>query len=333
MIPDMDAVKPADWLDNEEPEIEDEEAVIPEDWDVDEDGDWEAPMVPNPACQDVSGCGEWERPEKANPDYKGKWYPPMIDNPAYKGEWKAKQIPNPKFFEDSAPLKSIGNIGAVGVEIWTMSGGLVFDNILIDKTFEDIKAFSADTFEAKAEAVKKAVEAKAEKRAAEDEKRRARESSPPIGMDLYENLANKLPVGRDQALAVLSKLTVNPVIYYLLHIVSLFAVIVGLIMRFKGEGKAAKAQQQKDAKKKKNDDASDDDPSLFDNAATSFFACAQSTSAASARRTALSRAAFISCTFARSSSFSFVSTDSSERYRSNFRACSATSSANRALRD
>jgi len=259
MIPDMDAVKPADWLDDEEPEIEDEEAVIPEDWDVDEDGDWEAPMVPNPACQDVSGCGEWERPEKANPDYKGKWYPPMIDNPAYKGEWKAKQIPNPKFFEDSAPLKSIGNIGAVGVEIWTMSGGLVFDNILIDKTFEDIKAFSADTFEAKAEAVKKAVEAKAEKRAAEDEKRRARESSPPIGIDLYENLANKLPVGRDKALAVLSKLTVNPVIYYLLHIVSLFAVIVGLIMRFKGDGKAAKAQQQKDAKKKKNDDASDDE--------------------------------------------------------------------------
>ena len=135
----------------------------------------------------------------------------------------------------------------------------MFDNILIDKTFEDIKAFSADTFEAKAEAVKKAVEAKAEKRAAEDEKRRARESSPPIGMDLYENLANKLPVGRDQALAVLSKLTVNPVIYYLLHIVSLFAVIVGLVMRFKGDGKAAKAQQQKDAKKKKNDDASDDE--------------------------------------------------------------------------
>mmetsp|Transcript_1667 Transcript_1667/g.6061 ORF Transcript_1667/g.6061 Transcript_1667/m.6061 type:complete len:239 (+) Transcript_1667:673-1389(+) len=93
------------------------------------------------------------------------------------------------------------------------------------------------------------------------------------------------------------------------------------------------ASSRRSSPSAKDDDASDDDPSLFDNAATSFFACAQSTSAASARRTALSRAAFISCTFARSSSFSFVSTDSSERYRSNFSACSATSSANRALRD
>jgi hypothetical protein len=32
---------------------------------------------------------------------------------------------------DEAPLKSIGKVGAVAVEIWTMSGGMVFDNFLI----------------------------------------------------------------------------------------------------------------------------------------------------------------------------------------------------------
>ena len=254
MIPDMDAVKPADWLDDEEPQIEDDEAVIPEDWDVEDDGDWEAPMVPNPACEGVSGCGEWTRPSKPNPAYKGKWYPPMIDNPAYKGEWKPKQIPNPKFFEDKAPLKSIGNIGAVGVEIWTMSGGLVFDNILIDREFENVKAFSADAFEVKAETVKRAVEAKAEDRAAQEAKRR--EVKPPFGMQMYESVARKLPVGGDLAMRVIAFYVSYPAIYYLVHILPLFAAMVFFYARSTGEDKA---QQKKDAKKKKNDDASEDE--------------------------------------------------------------------------
>eukprot|EP00976_Prorocentrum_cordatum_P034322 697932-Prorocentrum_minimum.AAC.1 len=65
-----------------------------------------------------------------NPDYKGKWYPQMIPNPDYIGEWAPKQIPNPDFFLDETPLKSIGLIGGVGVEIWTMNSGIVFDNFL-----------------------------------------------------------------------------------------------------------------------------------------------------------------------------------------------------------
>jgi hypothetical protein len=45
----------------------------------------------------------------------------MIDNPEYKGVWAPAQIANPKFVEDKTPLKSIGKIGAVALEIWTMS--------------------------------------------------------------------------------------------------------------------------------------------------------------------------------------------------------------------
>jgi len=257
-IVDEAATKPADWIDDEEPEIEDSEAVIPEDWDYEEDGDWQAPMVPNPACADVSGCGVWKKPEKPNPAYKGKWYPPMIDNPKYVGEWKPKQIPNPKFFEDKTPMKSIGKIGAVGVEIWTMSGGLVFDNILIDKEFENIKSFSASAFEAKAGAVKKAVEAKAEAKAVADEKSRAAEASLPFGMATYEALAQKLPVGRERALIALAFLAVRPVAYYSVQAVPLLAILLMLLLP-SSEAKAKKAQVIKDAKKKKDDDADADD--------------------------------------------------------------------------
>lgn len=76
-----------------------------------------------------------------NPEYKGKWYPPMIDNPEYKGPWKATQIPNPEYYDDKAPLENIGLVGAVAVEIWTMSHGLTFDNIMIT-TDEEVRAFA-----------------------------------------------------------------------------------------------------------------------------------------------------------------------------------------------
>ena len=130
-IPDEEATKPEGWLDDEPDEVEDPQAEQPSDWDNEEDGDWEAPLVPNPKCAEAPGCGEWQRPNKPNPEYKGKWYPPLIDNPAYKGVWKPRKIANPKFFEDKTPLKSIGSIGAVALEIWTMSKGLVVDNVLV----------------------------------------------------------------------------------------------------------------------------------------------------------------------------------------------------------
>ena len=112
-------------------EVEDPDAVKPDDWDDDEDGDWEAPVVPNPLCAKAPGCGEWVRPKKHNPDYKGKWYPPMIDNPEYKGPWAPRKIPNPKHYKDDAPLANVGSVGAVAMEIWTMSKGLVVDNVLV----------------------------------------------------------------------------------------------------------------------------------------------------------------------------------------------------------
>jgi len=165
-IPDEEAEKPEGWLDDEPEMIPDPEAEQPDDWDEEEDGEWEAPLIRNPACDDV-GCGEWERPTKANPDYKGKWYPPRIDNPEYKGEWKPRQIPNPAYFEDDAPLKAVGTIGAVGAELWTMDGGVYFDNLLITGDESAAEEMRTLGFEPKQVAQKAEAEAEADAKAAD----------------------------------------------------------------------------------------------------------------------------------------------------------------------
>ncbi|KAM7483532.1 hypothetical protein LguiB_008115 [Lonicera macranthoides] len=128
-IEDEEAVKPEGWLDDEPEDIDDPEATKPEDWDDEEDGEWEAPKIDNPKCEAAPGCGEWKKPMKANPAYKGKWQAPLIDNPNYKGIWKPRDIPNPNYFELERP--NFEPIAAIGIEIWTMQDGILFDNILI----------------------------------------------------------------------------------------------------------------------------------------------------------------------------------------------------------
>ena len=47
------------------------------------------------------------------------------------GIWKPKRIPNPAYFEDDHPFDNMLTITAVGLELWTMSGGIFFDNFLV----------------------------------------------------------------------------------------------------------------------------------------------------------------------------------------------------------
>uniref|UniRef100_A0A671UHB5 Calnexin n=1 Tax=Sparus aurata TaxID=8175 RepID=A0A671UHB5_SPAAU len=129
-IPDEDAAKPEGWLDDEPEYIGDPDALKPEDWDEDMDGEWEAPQVPNPACETAPGCGTWKRPMIDNPNYKGKWKPPMIDNPNYQGVWKPRKIANPAFFEDLQPFK-MTPFSALGLELWSMTSDIFFDNFFI----------------------------------------------------------------------------------------------------------------------------------------------------------------------------------------------------------
>ncbi|XP_072487362.1 calnexin isoform X1 [Notamacropus eugenii] len=129
-IPDEDATKPEGWLDDEPEYVSDPDAEKPEDWDEDMDGEWEAPQIANPKCESAPGCGVWQRPTIDNPNYKGKWKAPMIDNPNYQGIWKPRKIPNPDFFEDLEPFK-MTPFSAVGLELWSMTSDIFFDNFII----------------------------------------------------------------------------------------------------------------------------------------------------------------------------------------------------------
>jgi hypothetical protein len=154
-IPDEDAVQPEDWLSEEPETIPDPDAIKPEEWDDEEDGDWIAPSVKNPKCEQAAGCGPWKRPNKANPAYKGKWYAPMIDNPAYKGEWAPRKIANPAYFSDETPVQSLNKIGGVGIELWTMTEDILFDNIYVGHSVEDAKALAQESFHLKEDAEKR----------------------------------------------------------------------------------------------------------------------------------------------------------------------------------
>jgi calreticulin len=125
--------KPADWVDEaqmDDPEdkkpegyddipatIVDPEAARPEDWDDELDGEWEAPTI-------------------TNPGFKGPWRAKRIDNPAYKGPWVHPQIANPAYKSDDS-LYLFPSIGAVGIEIWQVKAGTIFDNILVTDSVEE----------------------------------------------------------------------------------------------------------------------------------------------------------------------------------------------------
>ena len=166
-IPDPEASKPDDWDESEPREILDESAVMPDgwledepemipdstaekpdDWDEEMDGEWEAPMIDNPACEAAPGCGTWRAPMIDNPKYKGKWHAPLVNNPNYKGKWKPAMIPNPDYFHDAEPFK-MAPIGAVGIELWSMSDDIYFDNFLITDSLEVARTWAADTFDLK----------------------------------------------------------------------------------------------------------------------------------------------------------------------------------------
>jgi calnexin len=186
-IPDSSATMPSDWILEEEPEIPDPSASMPDDWDEEEDGDWEAPTIPNPKCKKVSGCGEWTPPLVENPDYKGKWYPPLIDNPDYIGEWQAKQIENPYYFEDLKPLSNLAPISGVAIEIWTMTGGIRFDNIILTESEEDAVSFATKTWSLKSTAEKNIRKQLSKEERREDLERKRAEGGIANLIEVYVN--------------------------------------------------------------------------------------------------------------------------------------------------
>jgi len=159
-IDDPTDVKPADW-DNTARQIPDPDAEKPEDWDDEADGDWEPPMIDNP-------------------EYKGEWKAKQIPNPAYNGKWVHPEIPNPDFVEDKN-VYSFSSLGAVGIEIWQVKAGTLFDNIIVTDSVEEAEAFLATTYTKNKNAEKtmfdeaekkKNDEAEAERKRVEEERKK-----------------------------------------------------------------------------------------------------------------------------------------------------------------
>ena len=145
-IPDPDKLKPPKgWLLKEPKTIRDPNAKKPIDWDDDVMGEWEAPMISNPKCDKAKGCGKYEPPLILNEKYKGKWEPPRYRNPLYKGPWRPRMIMNPNYKEDLHP-HNMQNITAVGFELWAVTPGVGFRNIIISHDVEAVLKWTEENY-------------------------------------------------------------------------------------------------------------------------------------------------------------------------------------------
>jgi len=150
-IADPNDKKPSDWVD--EAEMDDPSDKKPAGWD-DTPKQVKDPEAKKPGDWDDALDGEWEAPLIDNPEYKGEWKAKRIPNPAYKGPWVQKQIANPEYHEDDS-IYAYDDFNWIGVDVWQVKSGTVFDNFLITDDPEYAKEFANNTWKKDAEAEKK----------------------------------------------------------------------------------------------------------------------------------------------------------------------------------
>ncbi|KAG2695761.1 hypothetical protein I3760_07G028000 [Carya illinoinensis] len=130
----------SDWSILPPKKIKDPEAKKPEDWDDKE-------YIPDP---------EDKKPEKIkNPNYQGKWKAPMIENPEFKDDPYIYVYPSLKY---------------VGIELWQVKSGTLFDNVLITDDPEYAKQLAEETWGKHKDAEKAAFD-EAEKKTEEEEEK------------------------------------------------------------------------------------------------------------------------------------------------------------------
>uniref|UniRef100_A0A8C2TQ25 Calreticulin 3 n=1 Tax=Coturnix japonica TaxID=93934 RepID=A0A8C2TQ25_COTJA len=76
---------------------------------------------------------------------EGEWKPRQIDNPNYRGVWPHPQIDNPHYSPDFN-IYSYENIGAIGLDIWQVRAGTIFDNFLITDDEDYAEDFGDETW-------------------------------------------------------------------------------------------------------------------------------------------------------------------------------------------
>ncbi|KAG0470247.1 hypothetical protein HPP92_016343 [Vanilla planifolia] len=153
-IVDLNAKKPEEWDDKEH--IADPEDKKPEGYD-DIPAKIPDPSAKKPRNWNVEEKGEWKVPMVKNPEYKGTWKPRKIKNPNYKGKWVVPMIENPEF-EDDPYAYVYPNLRYVGIDLWQVRAGSLFDNILICDDAEYARKVADETLGVYKEAEKTAFE-------------------------------------------------------------------------------------------------------------------------------------------------------------------------------
>jgi len=172
-IKDPSAKKPSDWVDNAK--MDDPNDKKPEGWDA-IPKDIPDPDAKKPADWDAED-GEWEPGTIPNPEYKGEWKPRQIDNPSYKGPWIHPEIDNPDYVE-SKDLHAYTDFGGVGIDVWQVKSGTIFDNIIITDSVSEAEEFLASTWKKNKGAEKDAFDnqEKAKREKEEADRKKAEES-------------------------------------------------------------------------------------------------------------------------------------------------------------
>merc|ERR1719235_295670 len=169
-IDDPEDKKPSDWVD--EAEMDDPEDKKPEGYD-DIPAKIADPKATKPDDWDDESDGTWEAPQIDNPDYKGEWKAKRIKNPEYKGVWEAKLIANPKYAPDDK-LYKYDKFSTVGIDVWQVKSGTIFDNILITDDVDYAKEHAEKTWKAQKDGEKAAKEKADEEKRKKDEEERAK---------------------------------------------------------------------------------------------------------------------------------------------------------------
>ena len=77
---------------------------------------------------------------------KGKWRAQMIENSNYQGKWEPRKIANPEYFEETDPFSLLTPFAALGLELWSMTDNIYFDNFIITDDESIAKQFAQDSW-------------------------------------------------------------------------------------------------------------------------------------------------------------------------------------------
>ncbi|KAG7267635.1 hypothetical protein CRUP_026989 [Coryphaenoides rupestris] len=169
-----------------------ESGTLEEDWDF-----LPAKKIKDPEAkksEDWDDHAKIDDVEDTKPE--GEWKPKQIDNPNYKGVWVHPEIDNPEYNADAAIYK-FDNIGVLGLDLWQVKSGTIFDNFQITDDLTEAEDFATQTWGVTKEPEKKMKQDQDEvKRKDEDEK--AKEQDADADTEAEDEADNDIDEGDEE---------------------------------------------------------------------------------------------------------------------------------------